>query len=48
VREVPDAQTTFCPNCRRPVIERDIFSVTAFNLDAGRCRFCHTAIAGVW
>ena len=48
VREVPDAQTTFCPNCRRPIIERDIFSVTAFNLDAGKCRFCHTAIAGVW
>jgi pyruvate formate lyase activating enzyme len=48
VREVPDAQTTFCPNCRRPIIERDIFSVTAFNLSGGKCRFCNTAIAGVW
>ena len=48
VRDVPDAGTTFCPSCRRAVIERDVFSVTAFNLAGGRCRFCRTPIAGVW
>ena len=42
------AETTFCPACRKPVIERDIFSVTAFNVVAGKCRFCGTKIAGVW
>jgi len=48
VREVADAGTTYCPNCRRPIIERDVFSVTSFLLDGGRCRFCKTPIAGVW
>jgi pyruvate formate lyase activating enzyme len=42
------AETTYCPNCKKAVVERDIFAVTALNLDAGRCRFCGTKIAGVW
>lgn len=48
VREVADAETTFCPNCKKPIIERDIFAVTALNLDAGKCKFCQTTIPGVW
>jgi pyruvate formate lyase activating enzyme len=48
VREVADAGTTYCPNCRRAVIERDVFSVTTFLLDGGKCHFCGTPIAGVW
>ena len=42
------AETTFCPECKKAVIERDIYAVTAFHLDAGRCRFCQARIAGVW
>jgi pyruvate formate lyase activating enzyme len=45
VRGVED---TLCPNCRRVVIERDIFAVTRFDLEAGKCRHCRTPIAGVW
>lgn len=48
VRGVPEAETTFCPNCKRAVIERDIFAVTALRLDKGRCQFCQTSIPGVW
>ncbi|MCX6935298.1 MAG: AmmeMemoRadiSam system radical SAM enzyme [Verrucomicrobia bacterium] len=48
VREVPDAGTTFCPNCRGAVVERDVFSVTAYHIAAGKCSFCGTPIAGVW
>jgi pyruvate formate lyase activating enzyme len=48
VREVDDAGTTYCPNCKRAVIERDIFAVTSYRLEAGQCRFCRTPIAGVW
>ncbi len=48
VTGVPEAETTFCPGCRKAVIERDVFSVRTFHLDKGRCRFCQTAIAGVW
>jgi pyruvate formate lyase activating enzyme len=48
VRGVPDAENTFCPNCRRVVIERDVFAVTRFDLADGKCRYCHQPIAGVW
>jgi pyruvate formate lyase activating enzyme len=48
VRGVPDVETTFCPGCKRPIIERDVFAVTRFDLDNGACRHCHTKIAGVW
>jgi hypothetical protein len=30
------------------VIERDAYAVTALRLDAGRCRFCGTPVAGAW
>ncbi len=43
-----DAETTWCPNCNKPVVERNIFAVTAQNLIGGKCRFCGTKIAGVW
>jgi len=43
-----DAETTFCPHCKKAVVERDIFAVTSVNLQAGQCRFCQTKIAGVW
>ncbi|MGA2863332.1 MAG: AmmeMemoRadiSam system radical SAM enzyme [Verrucomicrobiota bacterium] len=42
------AETTFCPNCKKPVVQRDIFAVTALDLAAGKCRFCGAKIAGVW
>lgn len=48
VRGVPGVETTFCPNCKKAVIERDIFSVTALRLEAGKCKHCQTKIAGVW
>ena len=48
VRGIPDAETTFCPGCRRPLIERDGFAVTRFDLLAGKCKSCQTTIAGVW
>jgi pyruvate formate lyase activating enzyme len=43
-----EAGTTFCPGCRRAVVERDIFAVTATKIVNGRCSMCQTAIAGVW
>jgi len=48
VPELPDAQMTYCPSCKRPVIERSVFSVTALNLIGGKCRYCATPIAGIW
>jgi pyruvate formate lyase activating enzyme len=42
------AGTTWCPNCKKAVVERDIFAVTSFELTNGHCRFCGAKIAGVW
>jgi pyruvate formate lyase activating enzyme len=42
------AETTLCPGCRKPIVERDIFAVTRFDIVDGRCRFCGANIAGVW
>ncbi len=46
--ELRDAEITWCPNCHRPLIERDIFSVTRNHVKDGKCGFCQTKIAGVW
>jgi len=48
VRGVRDAETTFCPNCKKPVIERLIYFVRSNNIENGKCKFCGTKIAGVW
>jgi len=48
VRGIPNAETTFCPNCRKVVIERLIYSVRTININGGKCKFCGTEIAGVW
>ena len=42
------AGTTWCPNCSKAVVERDIFAVTRLDLVDGRCRFCGARVAGVW
>ena len=42
------AESTVCPKCRRVVVERAGFTVQAMHLDAGKCRFCHQPVPGVW
>ena len=48
VRGVADAANTFCPNCKKPVLERDIYVILSNNISGGKCKFCGTKIAGVW
>jgi pyruvate formate lyase activating enzyme len=39
--------STYCPGCTRPVIERDWYEILRYNLDdTGRCKHCQTPIAG--
>ncbi len=47
-REVVDGETTYCPECKKALIQRDVFSVLANHLEGGKCKFCSTPIAGVW
>jgi pyruvate formate lyase activating enzyme len=39
---------TYCPGCRKAVIERDGMFLTGMNLKNGSCGFCGRGIAGVW
>jgi pyruvate formate lyase activating enzyme len=48
VRGVADAANTFCPNCKKPVLERDIYIILRNNISSGKCKSCGTRIAGVW
>ena len=50
IGNVPDhpGEHTYCPSCKKVVIERSSFFVTSLNLKNGRCAFCKRAIAGVW
>ena len=42
-----EADTTFCPTCKQPVIERDWYEILAYRLDAqGRCLSCNTPLPG--
>jgi pyruvate formate lyase activating enzyme len=41
-------ENTYCPKCRRPVVERTGFTVTALRLQKGKCAHCQQPIAGVW
>jgi len=41
-----DGQTTYCPNCRTKLIERDWHSVISNKLKDGKCFKCGNSIAG--
>jgi pyruvate formate lyase activating enzyme len=41
-------ENTYCPKCKKPVIERIGFTILANRLEAGRCQACGRPIAGIW
>ena len=43
-----EAANTFCPQCKKVVIERAGFSVISNRLKNGRCSYCGAEIAGVF
>ena len=42
------AENTYCPKCRRMLVERAGFTVKSMEIRKGKCRFCHEPVAGVW
>jgi pyruvate formate lyase activating enzyme len=42
------AENTVCPKCSKVVVERRGYSILQNNLEKGKCKFCNTAVAGVW
>ncbi len=43
-----EGENTFCPGCRKPVIERMGFVVEEIHLNDGQCAHCGTVISGRW
>ena len=43
-----EGENTFCPKCRKLLIERQAYTVVQNNVSNGRCKFCNTAVPGVW
>jgi len=42
------AESTYCPHCRKVVVERVGYTVGAVHLKNGKCQYCRTPIPGVW
>jgi pyruvate formate lyase activating enzyme len=42
------AESTYCPKCRRVVVEREGYIVKAVQLHKGKCKYCREPIPGVW
>src|SRR5271170_6831614 len=41
-------QSTYCPNCKKCIIERDWFELGKYRVAEGKCMECKTPIAGVF
>jgi pyruvate formate lyase activating enzyme len=42
------AENTYCPRCKKLLIERKGYFVMQNNVQDGKCKFCGQEIAGVW
>ncbi|MBZ5671487.1 MAG: AmmeMemoRadiSam system radical SAM enzyme [Acidobacteriia bacterium] len=42
------AESTYCPHCRRKVVERTGYTIAGIHLHHGKCQYCQTPIPGVW
>ena len=43
-----DGENTYCPKCKKLLIERTGFGMGVNNIEEGKCKFCKADIAGVW
>lgn len=46
--ERPEGNNTYCPSCRRLLVERRGFGVVRNEIAGGRCPGCNTEIGGLW
>jgi pyruvate formate lyase activating enzyme len=42
------AESTYCPKCRRAVVERMGLAVEAIHLRKGKCQYCGQVVPGIW
>jgi len=42
------AESTYCPHCRKKVVDRTGYTIAGVYIHHSKCQFCRTAIPGVW
>ncbi len=42
------AENTYCPKCKKVLIERRGYTILANNITGSKCRYCGESIPGVW
>lgn len=42
------AESTFCPKCKKTIVERVGFEIQKIEIQGGNCKFCKTPIPGIW
>ena len=42
------AENTYCPKCKKVIIERRGYFILQNNIENGQCKFCGERISGVW
>jgi pyruvate formate lyase activating enzyme len=42
------AENTYCPKCKKIIIERRVFTILNNQIVKGKCKFCGEKIPGVW
>ncbi len=45
---IPGSEDTYCSNCKKPLIQRSVFTVLKDNVKDGKCYNCGEAVSGVW
>ncbi len=40
----PEAEATYCHNCKKPVIKRSGYTITNYDVEKGKCKHCGTEI----
>jgi len=43
-----EAENTFCPKCKKKIIQRTGYMVGEIHMKAGKCKFCGKPIPGIW
>jgi pyruvate formate lyase activating enzyme len=43
-----EGENTYCPKCKKLLIERKGFFLTQYHLNKNACKFCGREIAGIW
>lgn len=43
-----EGENTYCPTCKRIIIERAGYFVKQNNIIDGKCKYCSTKISGIW